>query len=112
MSGAPILLPQRHAINLIIALAIVAGIVYLVAGAPETHMTPEVFPVHHGIVFRHRVPDYYSDWRGRHACRRVHAQFLFGLGCCRYRLHPVQFGIDYHRFVGRFFRRNPVIYYV
>ena len=43
MSGAPILLPQRHAINLIIALAIVAGIVYLVAGAPETHMTPEVF---------------------------------------------------------------------
>lgn len=43
MSGAPILLPQRHAINLVIALAIVAGIVYLVVGAPQTHMTPEVF---------------------------------------------------------------------
>ncbi|MEC7595270.1 MAG: NAD(P)(+) transhydrogenase (Re/Si-specific) subunit beta, partial [Pseudomonadota bacterium] len=43
MSGAPILLPQRHAINLVIALATVAGIVYLVAGAPQTHMTPEVF---------------------------------------------------------------------
>jgi NAD(P) transhydrogenase subunit beta len=43
MSGAPILLPQRHAINLVIALAIVGGIIYLVAGAPETHMTPEVF---------------------------------------------------------------------
>jgi len=43
MSGAPILLPQRHAINLVIALAIVAGIVYLIAGAPQTHMTPEVF---------------------------------------------------------------------
>ena len=43
MSGAPILLPQRHAINLVIALAIVAGIAYLVAGAPQTHMTPEVF---------------------------------------------------------------------
>ena len=43
MSGAPILLPQRHAINLVIALAIVAGIVYLVAGAPQTHVTPEVF---------------------------------------------------------------------
>ena len=43
MSGAPILLPQRHAINLVIALAIVAGIVYLVAGAPQTHITAEVF---------------------------------------------------------------------
>ena len=43
MSGAPILLPQRHAINLVIALAIVAGIIYLVVGAPQTHMTPEVF---------------------------------------------------------------------
>ena len=43
MSGAPILLPQRHAINLVIALAIVAGIVYLVAGAPQTHITPQVF---------------------------------------------------------------------
>tara|TARA_Y200000002_G_scaffold357007_1_gene339213 strand:- start:89 stop:1504 length:1416 start_codon:yes stop_codon:yes gene_type:complete len=43
MSGAPILLPQRHSINLVIALAIVAGIVYLVVGAPQTHMTPEVF---------------------------------------------------------------------
>lgn len=41
MSGAPILLPGRHLLNLILALAIVAGIFYLCLDA--ANQTPEVF---------------------------------------------------------------------
>ena len=41
MSGAPILLPQRHLINIILAVSIVAGIVYLCLDA--SNQLPEVF---------------------------------------------------------------------
>ena len=41
MSGAPILLPQRHAINLILFVSIVAGIVYLCMD--PSNQLPEVF---------------------------------------------------------------------
>ena len=111
MSGAPILLPQRHAINLVIALAIVAGIVYLVAGAPNAYDAGS-FPVHYGFVFRHRVLDNYSDWWGGYARGCLHAEFLFGLGGGRHRLYAVQSGADHHRLAGRLFRCNPVLYYV
>ena len=43
MSGAPIMLPQRHAINLILALSIVGGIIYLCTGEGGSHQIGEVF---------------------------------------------------------------------
>ena len=43
MSGAPIMLPQRHAINLILAASIVGGIIYLCTGNGAVHQIGEVF---------------------------------------------------------------------
>ncbi len=43
MSGAPIMLPQRHAINLILAASIVGGIIYLCTGNGTEHQIGEVF---------------------------------------------------------------------
>ena len=43
MSGAPIMLPQRHAINLILAASIVGGIIYLCTGNGAEHQIGEVF---------------------------------------------------------------------
>ena len=43
MSGAPIMVPQRHAINLILAASIVGGIIYLCTGNGAEHQIGEVF---------------------------------------------------------------------
>ena len=43
MSGAPIMLPQRHTINLILALSIIAGIIYLCTGEGASHQIGEAF---------------------------------------------------------------------
>ena len=43
MSGAPIMLPQRHAINIILAASIVAGIIYLCTGTGAENQIGEVF---------------------------------------------------------------------
>ena len=54
----------------------------------------------------------HSDWRRRHAGRDLDAQFLFGMGGRRHRLHARKFGTDRHRRTGRFFRRNPLVHHV
>lgn len=43
MSGAPIMLPQRHLINIILAASIVAGIIYLCTGTGAENQIGEVF---------------------------------------------------------------------
>jgi NAD(P) transhydrogenase subunit beta len=43
MSGTPIMLPQRHAINALLAASIIGGIIYLCTGEGASHQIGEVF---------------------------------------------------------------------
>ncbi len=86
MSGAPIILPMRHAVNLA-----------LFVGAGRAHL--QVLPLgrrrdavlgHHGHRARVRRAHHHPDRRRRHAGRRIDAQLLLGLGRGRHRLHARQ----------------------
>src|SRR3546814_2836538 len=74
MSGAPIILPLRHVINLGTLAAILGLIGYFL-----TDQSPADLP--------DRFPADYPDRRRRHAGRRVDAQQLFGVGRGRDGLH-------------------------
>ena len=59
-----------------------------------------------------RRAHHHSDRRRRHAGRDLDAQFVFGMGGRRHRLHARQFGADHHRRAGRFVGRDPVLHHV
>ena len=61
---------------------------------------------------RARRAHHRPDRRRRHAGRDLDAQFLFGLGRGRHRLHARQFGADHHRRAGRLLGRDPVLHHV
>ena len=67
---------------------------------------------HRRAVARARHPDHHPDRRRRHAGRDLDAQFLFGMGRRRHRLHARQFGADHHRGAGRLLGRDPVLHHV
>ena len=82
MSGKPIMLPQRHVINLGLGVALGAD------GHPVRHHPVDgvLLADRAGRAGARRLADR-ADRRRRHAGRRVDAQFLFGLGGGRHRLH-------------------------
>jgi NAD(P) transhydrogenase subunit beta len=84
MSGAPIILPARHLINILIAVAILALIVLLVTtngSAVWAFWAITVLSIVLGVTLI--IPD---RWRG-HAGRGVDAELLFGMGGRRHRFH-------------------------
>ena len=107
MSGKPIILPARHAIN--IALADRARRAdRLVLRSAALH---RVLADRRGLVSAWRA-HHHPDRRRRHAGRYLDAQFLFRLGGGRHRLHARQFGADHHRRAGRLLGRDPVLHHV
>ncbi len=107
MSGKPILLPQRHAIN--IALAASARRAHrVVRDQPE----PAAVLADRHRLFRHRPFDHRADRRRRHAGRRLDAEFLFGMGSGWHRLHARQSGAHHHRRACRLLRRDPLLHHV
>ena len=107
MSGAPIILPARHIINIALGVALVVFIV----GLGDDRQRARLLADHHHRAGARRAPDH-SDRRRRHAGRDLDAELLFGLGRRRHRLHARQFGADHHRRAGRLIRRDPVLHHV
>ena len=107
MSGKPITLPGRHVINIALAVALVALIVWFFEA--QQHLT---FWLITAASFPARHPDHHPDRRRRHAGRDLDAQFLFRLGGGRHRLHARKFGVDHHRRAGRLLGRDPVLHHV
>ncbi len=107
MSGAPIMLPARHLINLALAAD---------ADHPDRAVLhqrqPHLVLGDHRRRARARRADHHPDRRRRHAGRRLDAELLFGLGGRRYRLHSRQQRADHHRRAGRLLRRDPVLHHV
>ena len=107
MSGEPIMLPARHAINIALAhRARRADRLVLRGAAPR-----RVLADRGGLVPARRA-HHRSDRRRRHAGRDLDAQFVFRLGGRRHRLHARQFGADHHRRAGRLLGRDPVLHHV
>ena len=107
MSGAPIILPARHIIN--IALGAGAGVLHLRPRA--VRQRARLLAHHHHRAGARRAPDH-PDRRRRHAGRDLDAELLFRLGRRRHRLHARQFGADHHRRAGRLVGRDPVLHHV
>ena len=107
MSGKPITLPGRHVINIALA-----------AGADLLHLRllcladPARLLADRRHLARARHPAHHPDRRRRHAGGDLDAQFLFGMGRRRHRLHARQFGADHHRRAGRLLGRDPVLHHV
>jgi hypothetical protein len=107
MSGAPIILPFRHVINIVLALALVFFIVGLVLSGAHARLLADRDP---GAGARR--PDDHPDRRRRHAGRDLDAELLLRLGRGRHRLHARQLGADHHRRAGRLVGRDPVLHHV
>ena len=107
MSGAPIILPARHIINIVLGLALVVFIVGLVMSGSAL----DFWLITVAGAGARRAPDH-PDRRRRHAGRDLDAEFLFRLGRRRHRLHARQLGADHHRRAGRLIRRDPVLHHV
>jgi H+-translocating NAD(P) transhydrogenase subunit beta len=108
MSGAPILLPARHVINLGTLAAILGLIGYFIrlptrargCSGPSRARFPDRLPADH------------PDRRGGHAGRDLDAQQLFGLGGGGDGLHAAQHRDDHHRRAGRQRGRDPQLHHV
>ena len=107
MSGAPIILPARHLINILLGIALVVFIVGLVMSGSAV----DFWLIVDARAAAWRAPDH-PDRRRRHAGRDLDAELLFRLGRRRHRLHAGQFGADHHRCAGRLIRRDPVLHHV
>ena len=109
MSGAPILLPARHVLNILIGAGIIGLIVVLVmSGGSATWgvLGPD------GSCPHPRDHADHSDRGCGHAGRRVDAQLLLWLGGRRAWLHARQFRADYYRRSGGVVRCDPLLHYV
>ena len=107
MSGAPILLPQRHGINI--------GLGVAVAGADRAvlrHAGGGLLLADRGHRAGARRAADHPDRRRRHAGRHLDAELLFGLGGGGHRLHARQSGADHHRRAGRLLGRDSVLHHV
>ena len=107
MSGAPIILPARHAINIVLARRDRRA-----DRLVRAHAEPRRVLADRARVLRVRRAHHHPDRRRRHAGRDLDAQFLFGMGGRRHRLHARQFRADHHRRAGRLVRRDPVLHHV
>ena len=107
MSGAPIMLPGRHVVNIALFLALIFFIYHFYRLAEPTRLLADR---------RHlagvRRLDHHPDRRRRHAGGDLDAQLLFGVGGGRHRLHARQLGADHHRRAGRLLGRHPVLHHV
>ncbi len=107
MSGAPIILPARHIINIAIAVALVACIVGLVAtGSAAYFWLIVILALLLGVLMI--VPIGGADMPVVISMLNS----LLGLGRCRHWLHARQLGADHHRCAGRFVGRDPVLHHV
>ena len=107
MSGAPILLPGRHVINLATLAAILGLIAYF-----TQDQSPWIFWTVDRARLRHRLPADHPDRRRRHAGRDLDAQQLLGLGGGGDGLHAPQQRDDHHRRAGRKLGRDPQLHHV
>ena len=107
MSGAPIILPGRHIIN--IALGACAGVLHFRPG--PVRQRDRLLADHDHRAGARRADDH-PDRRRRHAGRDLDAELLFRLGCGRHRLHARQLRADHHRRAGRLVGRDPVLHHV
>ena len=88
MSGAPIMLPARHVINIALAVAIVVVLIVLVRAHRKLHRCSGCWCSASLAV---RRADHHPDRRRRHAGRDLDAELLFRLGRGRHRLHARQY---------------------
>ena len=107
MSGAPILLPVRHVINIAPGDRDRAADCLVRPQRELCRVLAARF-----LVLRLRRADHRSDRRRRHAGRDLDAQLLFGVGGSRHRLHARQFRADHYRRAGRLLGRDPVLHHV
>ena len=107
MSGKPIMLPQRHAINIALAVALVV----LIAVFYVTQSPVFFWLIAARLAGARRAADH-ADRRRRHAGRHLDAQLLFGLGGGGHRLHARQSRADHHRRAGRLLGRDPLLHHV
>ena len=107
MSGAPIILPARHAVNIGLAVAIVL----LIWWFARTESYAAFWLLAFALV-RVRRADHRADRRRRHAGGDLDAQLLFGMGGGGHRLHAGQHRADHHRRAGRLVGRDPVLHHV
>ena len=107
MSGAPIILPARHVVNIALGVLMFAAIVVLVIDRRRDRVLG-----HHRRRAAARRPDDHPDRRRRHAGRDLDAELVFGLGRGRHRLHAGQLGADHHRRAGRLLGCDPVLHHV
>ena len=107
MSGAPIVFPGQHKLNL--------GLGDPAGGADRgvrRHRQPDPVLADRAAGVRTGVPDHHPDRRRRHAGRGVDAEQLLRLGGGRHRLHHPEPGADHHRLAGRRVGRDPVLHHV
>ncbi len=107
MSGASIILPARHAINIGLAVLLVGLIAYFVN--TESHLAFWALRYLDGVRYR-RAP-HHPDRRRRHAGRDLDAQFLLRLGGGRHRLHAGKFRLIITGCWSAL-RRDPVLHHV
>ena len=107
MSGAPIILPMRHVINIAIAVALVLLVFAFCFSGDHWSFWLITIP---GAGTWH--PDHHPHWRRRHAGGRLDAELLLGLGRGWHRLHARQHRADHHRRAGRLVGCDPVLHHV
>ena len=108
MSGKPIMLPMRHAINAGLGLLII----YLIYAFCMSGGSGLAVLADRARLAGVRRADHHPDWRRGYAGGRVDAQLVLGLGGSRHRLHALQRRADHHRRAGRLVGRDPVVHHV
>ncbi len=107
MSGAPIILPARHVLNILI---------FVGHYRADRLYDPKPASLgvlgHCGFKFPLRHHPHYSHWRCRYAGGGVDAEFLFRLGGGGYRFHAGKYRAHHYRRLGRFIGCDPVLHYV
>ncbi len=107
-AARPIMLPARHLLNIVIALAIV-GLVVLCSRMAQRALD---LLGDRRLSLRDRHHPDHPDRRRRHAGRRLDAELLFGLGGGGAGLHPGKQRADHHRRAGRLLGRHPDLHHV